>query len=539
MAEDKKIPVLKRLLETISKHKDFPAMTRTISLVSKQTASTSEASITDLTNTILDDIALSNKLLKMVNAPYYIKYHGTSKINTISRAVQIMGFHQVRDAALSLMSFEKIKDKSIDMDVRESYMTSFMCSIIAKEMGKRLGVQEVEEAFICSMFHDLGKLLVRYYLPEEQKKIKEYAAAQKVSEEDMAINVLKMSYDTIGMEIAKHWKFSDNIVSCMRKTPLYRLNKPNTDLEMIRTLSIFSSKLCELMDNTQLNMDDWQKALTAFKRHFDDCFKSDEAMIQDVLKIAYEELMVYCENYNFKSDQSHFLNHLSYFMTGKDKSKKADKSTEMLELTMDMMEPEPTSFVSKGPIQIIDNKKERGEDSEEPITPEAILTKGIVEVSDTLAESTSLNDVLRMILEVLYRGMSFNRIIITIKESKEPFMSGRFGFGADIGRLVKGFRFPINRSLNDVFNLTLNNDSIVIINNVNDVEVLTRMPPWLRSVYNPKAFMMIPVSMQKVPIALIYGDWINIDPKAFDPKRLKYVKTLKNQAMMALRQFMR
>ncbi|MBF0338240.1 MAG: HDOD domain-containing protein [Nitrospirae bacterium] len=516
----KKIPIVVRLLDIINANKDFPAMSRTVALVSKQTSSDSDASVTELTNTILDDFALSNKLLRMVNTAFYIKYHGAGRINTVSRAVYILGFGKIRDAALSLMLFEHIKNKSLALELREAFIISFMSGVVAKEMGKKLGIKDIEEAFICSIFHDLGKLLIRFYLPEEQRKIKELAAAQDITEDEAAPDVIKASYDTVGMEVAKNWNFSDSIVYCMRKIPLYKLVKPTTDMENIRALVLLSSKLCELINKAKPA--DWEKTLATFKHRFDVCFRSGEKTLADVLEVSYNEIKSYCDNFGFSMDNSHFLQNLGLLLKGPEGLKKDKKLSDA---------------AAKHPMQILDSLLDGEEETSQVLTPDDILTKGILEIANAMLESFSLNDILRMILEVLYRGMECSHIIIGIKTAKEPYMEGRFGFGHDIGKLVKGFRFQIESSSDDVFNISLNKDSIVLINNVYDVEVQSCIPTWLRTTFDVRTFIVIPITLKKVPVAVIYGDWAEVDQKAPQPKRLRYVKTLRNQAMLAIKHY--
>lgn len=62
------------LMSRAKERNDFPAMTRTIDIVKKQTSSANDTSITELTSTILDDFALTSKLLKLVNSVFYINY---------------------------------------------------------------------------------------------------------------------------------------------------------------------------------------------------------------------------------------------------------------------------------------------------------------------------------------------------------------------------------------------------------------------------------------------------------------------------------
>jgi hypothetical protein len=55
--------------------------------------------------------------------------------------------------------------------------------------------------------------------------------------------------------------------------------------------------------------------------------------------------------------------------------------------------------------------------------PEAILSAGIQDVTNTLVEDYKLNDVLLMVLETIYRGLSFKRALICIRDNKQNMMA--------------------------------------------------------------------------------------------------------------------
>jgi HD-like signal output (HDOD) protein len=77
------------LLRRMRYKSDFPALSTTMGAVNRSAASETER-VTQLSNSILKDFALTNKLLKLVNSASYSQYGGS--ISTVSRAVVIMGF---------------------------------------------------------------------------------------------------------------------------------------------------------------------------------------------------------------------------------------------------------------------------------------------------------------------------------------------------------------------------------------------------------------------------------------------------------------
>ena len=66
---------------------------------------------------------------------------------------------------------------------------NFLSGIFAKLLTAHLRFENKEEAFVCAMFHNLGKLLVIFYLPEERQKI-----------EDL-IQRLELNYDRLSGDL--------------------------------------------------------------------------------------------------------------------------------------------------------------------------------------------------------------------------------------------------------------------------------------------------------------------------------------------------
>ncbi|MBF0519201.1 MAG: GAF domain-containing protein [Nitrospirae bacterium] len=178
-----------------------------------------------------------------------------------------------------------------------------------------------------------------------------------------------------------------------------------------------------------------------------------------------------------------------------------------------------------------------GVDDKEPEeTPDEVLSNGIQEVANSLMENTSINDILRTILEIMFRGMNFSRVLICIKNvgsTGGTEMVGRFGFGSDTDEIIKRFRFILTDA-SDIFNLAILRNTDVVIGNINDPRFKSRIPDWYRKYINAQTFLLLPIVVNNKPIGLIYAD----KPKAGDiqipPHQLTLIKTLRNQAIMAI-----
>lgn len=151
------------LLRRMRTKRDFPAITTIITEIN-QIVSSESTSASKLARTILQDFALTNKLLKQVNSATYGHFGGT--INTVSKAVAILGFETVRSIASSLILIEFLKNKTQSSELKDEVVKSIFSGMVAAQLTSGLNVCYTEEIMVCSMFHNLGKMLGIYYFCE-------------------------------------------------------------------------------------------------------------------------------------------------------------------------------------------------------------------------------------------------------------------------------------------------------------------------------------------------------------------------------------
>ena len=70
------------------------------------------------------------------------------------------------------------------------------------------------------------------------------------------------------------------------------------------------------------------------------------------------------------------------------------------------------------------------------------LAAGIQDITNAMVEDFKLTDVLRMILETMFRALEFDRIIFCMRDAKTEMMTGRFGLGRAWSPTSKVSRSP-------------------------------------------------------------------------------------------------
>ncbi|HZX30238.1 MAG TPA: GAF domain-containing protein, partial [Rhodocyclaceae bacterium] len=146
-----------------------------------------------------------------------------------------------------------------------------------------------------------------------------------------------------------------------------------------------------------------------------------------------------------------------------------------------------------------------------------------------------LNDILRIILETMYRAMGFKRVVLCIKDPRANAMQGRFGFGPEANDLAKVFRFPLSFTP-DIFHVATSKGVDILISDIDDPKIAPRIPDWYRKATGAKTFVIFPLNIKTNPVALIYADKDEAGSIVIPEKELSLLRTLRNQAVLAIKQ---
>ena len=77
----------------------------------------------------------------------------------------VLGFDAVRNIAITVLLFEHLQNKGNANQLKDEFLRANFAGILAKDVGIRTSQRDVEQAFICSMFYNLGRMLAQYYFP--------------------------------------------------------------------------------------------------------------------------------------------------------------------------------------------------------------------------------------------------------------------------------------------------------------------------------------------------------------------------------------
>ena len=501
------------LLRRMRSKSDFPALSGIISQINKVVSSDTE-SHGKLAKVILQDFALTNKLLKLVNTVSFGQFGGN--INTISKAVVILGFDTVRNVAMTLILLEFLQNKAQAVELKDEVIASFFAGILAAELSGGTRPGDAEEAMICAMFHNLGRLLAIFYFFEESQQVTRLMEDQEISEEQAAIKVLGMSYSQLGAGVADSWNFPSRLIAGMKKLPGEKVKTPRSDLEQLSVTVNLANELCRASAIT-----DVKEKSTELRKL---CTRYGGAMqvTEKKLSAALEKSL------NDLSQRAGFLG----IVPG--------KSPLLKKIHHWSGQAEPASVVSSSMdgVTLLDTLTLSSNDAAQAVVkhdPEAILGAGIQDVTNTLVEDFKLNDVLQMVLETIYRSLGFKHTLIFIRDNKQNLMSARFGFGEQVDTILPHLKFSLT-FVPDVFHLAVDKGLDIVIEDVESGTISDKIPKWYRDVVDAQCFLLLPIMVNKKAIGLIYADMQDANSLKVSERQLSLLRTLRNQAVLAIKQ---
>ena len=285
------------LLRRMQRKKDFPTISSTLADINRLAAEDANASADQLANVILRDLALTSKLLKLVNSAFY--GHRTAEITSISQAVVFLGIDTVRMTANSLTLFGHLRGDSEVL--KDSMIKAFLSGLIARHLAKRAKLPDIEEAFICGMCQNLGENLVIYYFPDEFAEITEQRKAKKLDKTAASRGVLGVSYADLGAAVAATWSLPQSILDAIKGG---RATTAASDPEPLRDLAVFSARLCDLFSSDAPT--DASDALAKLVDEYAERTGLDYDYAVKIMNAAFDKLVQYSTLFELNVEKSDY-----------------------------------------------------------------------------------------------------------------------------------------------------------------------------------------------------------------------------------------
>jgi eukaryotic-like serine/threonine-protein kinase len=508
------------LLRRMRHKSDFPALSASVVRIQSLANSDTE-SVNSVTNEILKDVALTNKLLRLVNSAHFTR---GGSINTVSRAVTLVGFNGIRNMALSLVLLEHMQDKANATLLKEEFLRSLMAGSIGGELCT--SERESEESFIGAMFQNLGRLLAQFYFPEEANQIRKeiQLSDNTMTEASASAAVLGIRFEELGLGIARAWGLPLSMQNSMRKPIGPPPLAPTQDAsERMRWVAQAANDIADVLLHSDAK--DTAALIAKITRQYARVMGMSAQAADAAIAKARLKLVELAGVMELRVPQGSAADKLLQLPTAD--ALPSSNPEEDADGNLRNMELQATTA---------DASKQSTQSAQRPSQVADILSAGIQDITNAMVEDFKLSDVLRMILETMYRALAFDRIIFCMRDSKTEIMTGRFGLGQGVEPLAKQFKVPLKAAAPDLFGVVCIKGADTMISDAADARITQRLPAWYGQSLNAPTFLLLPLQIKGAPFGLIYADKLMRGTLELDEKELALLRTLRNQAVMAFKQ---
>ena len=242
------------------------------------------SSTADIAKAVSQDPSFTVRLLKVANSPFY---GFSSTIDTVSKAVSVIGTSQIRNLALSMSvarTFAGLPNNLVSME--NFWHHSLYCALTARILARQARKCDPEALFTAGLLHDIGELIIFNRLPEQAKDSLLLVLDQV---DDLPVyqaerQIIGFDHAQVGGELARQWNLPPLLEECIAYHHSIGEAKRHPRETALVHLANLLAQMAEL---DTLNIDD----ISPIDPRAWELTGLDEAVIELVVREAQEEIV--------------------------------------------------------------------------------------------------------------------------------------------------------------------------------------------------------------------------------------------------------
>ncbi len=170
-----------------------------------------DASVEQIGQLISEDLAITTKLLQVVNSSFF---SFDEEVSDITHAVTVLGIDHVKSLVLAIQVFRRSDNSGTQATIDRLLHHSMAVANAAKRITKyeTEDPKREAEAYTAGLLHDIGKLVLLSSKPEETQEAWTLAQTEKISKSEAETRILGANHSEVGAYILGRWGMPISIV---------------------------------------------------------------------------------------------------------------------------------------------------------------------------------------------------------------------------------------------------------------------------------------------------------------------------------------
>jgi HD-like signal output (HDOD) protein len=173
-------------------------------------------SLADLAEIIRADLALTTKLLQVVNS---VQFGAGRKIMTVFEAVQLTGIGVLQGLMLGIQAIKQYDGTRLNsLTLPSLWNHSLETAVAVRKLAQceNLDFATCEEFFVCGLLHDMGKLIFATHADLDYSKLIKRAAGQSLPVSCLEQEQFGATHSDVGAYLLGLWGLPESIVSSVQ-----------------------------------------------------------------------------------------------------------------------------------------------------------------------------------------------------------------------------------------------------------------------------------------------------------------------------------
>jgi len=423
---------------------DFPTLQYCVDNIFKTL--NADLTVGEMATSVLSDFSLSQKVIRLANSAMYRSFGG--EVTTVSRAILVLGVEAISHLTLGIQLLDYFHGVAPNRpQAARALQRALVAGEITRALSQARGINEGEEAVVCSLMHHMSRMLLVFYFPEEWDRVEALCASHPMTENEACQEVLGVSMVEIAEAAARKWRLPGLIAHAMKP----RTVSPGTVLETHA---------------------DWLAAMAQVSA------QAAATMVREGSQESVEALL---------------LSHATVLGLDASDVTVAVRQAEVLSTSITKSETPAQDPAAPGHGPQPENILER-------------LRQGLTEVRRDSAGLT-VSQLAPMVLESSMRALGFSRCFLMMLNPSTRHFHARLGFGEGMREALHALSFE-EGFVPDIFHFAGLSAKPLLIEDTTDAEMARRLPRWYReAIPDARSILLAPVKIRNRCIAMIYGDW--------------------------------